>query len=211
MKTKNAFAFRNFDEQRILSRPYFRQFRADCHVEDGLTDEEILQSLDATDDDSFDKLEQKLQTVKKAYEQLDFFYRFIWRHLENRVDQYNKSKAEKIGVSVLELVTYQANQRPAPVNDYAIAQLRCRDLMKKFQKFYYELEDKIEKRYRAEFAARLKKLRQAAGLTQKQLGDIIQISPQGFSMYEAARREPTITSLFRLAKILPIDKLLGQA
>ena len=208
MKTKNAFAFRNFDEQRILSRPYFRQFRADCHVEDGLTDEEILQSLDAADDDSFDELEQKLQTVKKAYEQLDFFRHFIWRHTENRLDQYNKHKAKKYGVNVAELSSVT---RPAPVLNYTIANFRCRDLMKKFQTFYYELEDKIEKRYRAEFAARLKKLRQAAGLTQKQLGDIIQISPQGFSMYEAARREPTITSLFRLAKILPIDKLLGQA
>ena len=109
------------------------------------------------------------------------------------------------------VVTYQAkNQRPAPVGDYVIAQLRCRDLMKKLFDFYHELEDKTERRYRAEFAARLKKLRQAAGLTQKQLGDIIQISPQGFSMYESAKREPTITSLFRLAKILPIDKLFGR-
>lgn len=205
-KTRNAFAFRGYDEQRILSRPYFREFRAAHHVDENLSDDQIVSSFSASDGDSADALEQKLQSAKAAYNRLSEFRKFVNRHVETRLDPYNRRKAEKAGVKLSELSKLK---RAAPVMDYFITIFRARDLMDRLTKIYYELEDEIEKRYRKEFAARLKMLRRAAGLTQKQLGDLIQISPQGFSMYETGRRDPSIPSLIRLAKVLDVKKLLG--
>lgn len=203
-KTKNAFAFRGYDEQRILSRPYFREFRAAHHVDENLSDEQIVSSFSASDGDSADLLEQKLQSAKAAYNRLTEFRKFVNRHVETRLDPYNRRKAEKAGVKLSELSKLK---RAAPVMDYFITIFRARDLMDRLSKLYYELEDEIEKRYRKEFAARLKMLRRAAGLTQKQLGDKIQISSQALSMYERGERDPSITTIFRLIKIFDRDKL----
>ena len=47
-KTKNAFAFRDFDSARILQRPFFKNF----YFKPDKSDEEILQSLNKPTDES---------------------------------------------------------------------------------------------------------------------------------------------------------------
>ena len=202
MKTKNAFAFRDFDSARILQRPFFKNL----YFSSDKSDAEILESLSMSTEDSVDILEKKLYVIKATYERLTEFRHLIDRHNEKRLDKYNrtKSKSEKIKMNEL--------QRPAPVMEYFSASLSVLELINKFEKLYYGIDKKLQARYRKEFANRLKRIRQDLGLTQKQFGDLIQISPQVFSLYERGeRRDIPIHMIIRLAKVLNMstDQLLG--
>lgn len=192
-----AFAFRDFDEARILSRPFFKEYNLKG------TDEEILKALDVAAGDTIDDMEEKLRRIKSLHERLIKFQQLIRRHTETRLDAYNKSKAKAAGVKVGELT------HPAPTLEYVTAQLSAAELQSGFAKAYVELEKKIQKRYREEFAARLKKARKQAGLSQKELGDMIQIKLTTFSQYETAKRDPSIPTICRLLKVLPANQILG--
>ena len=200
-KTKDAFAFRDFDEERILQRRYFKDF----HFDEDKTDAEILQSLKSEETDSVEIMEQKLHAIKKTYERLSRFHCLIEKHCEKRCDRYNRKKALLEGIKVIEL------KRPARTVSYFDAELSCIELIEKFGKLYYELEKKIQERYKEEFTKRLKDARLKAGLTQKELGDLVQVSPQGFSRYERGERDIPIHTVIRLARVLNLsgDQILG--
>ncbi|MBR0287746.1 MAG: helix-turn-helix transcriptional regulator [Selenomonadaceae bacterium] len=201
MKTKNAFAFRNFDSSRILQRPFFKNF----YFEPDKSDTEILQSLSSTED-SVDSSEKKLYTIQAILERLGTFRHLIDRHNENRLNKYNKKKSESKGITITEL------QRPAPVMEYFSASLSVLELTNKFEKLYYDIEKKLQSRYRTEFANRLKGIRKNIGLTQKQLGALIRVSPEVYSVYERGeRRDLPIHMIIRLAKALNMssDQILG--
>ena len=63
MKTKNAFAFRDFDSTRILQRPFFRDFNFDTEKSDA----QILESLSMIPEDSVDSWERNLYVIKATY------------------------------------------------------------------------------------------------------------------------------------------------
>ncbi|MBQ7674599.1 MAG: hypothetical protein IJT36_08880, partial [Alphaproteobacteria bacterium] len=90
MKTKNAFAFRNFDSARILQRPFFKNF----YFEPEKSDAEILDSLNVTKNDSVDSLEKKLYMIKATHERLTEFRHLIDKHNEKRLNKYNRKKSE---------------------------------------------------------------------------------------------------------------------
>ena len=201
MKTKNAFAFRNFDSSRILQRPFFKNF----YFEPDKSDTEILQSLSTTED-SVNSSEKKLYMIQEILERLGAFRHLIDKHNETRLNKYNKKKSESKGVPISEL------QRPAPVMEYFNASLSVLELTNKFEKLYFDIEKKLQARYRTEFANRLKRIRKTLGLTQKQLGALIRVSPEVFSLYERGeRRDIPIHMIIRLAKALDMssDQLLG--
>ena len=202
MKTKNAFAFRDFDSSRILQRPFFKNF----YFESDKSDTEILESLSESTENSVDSWEKNLYAIKAIHDRLGEFRRLINSHNEKRLDKYNKIKSKSENVKITEL------QRPAPVMEYFSASLSILELMNKFEKLYYEIDKKLQACYRKEFANRLKRIRQTLGLTQKQFGDLIQISPQVFSLYERGeRRDIPIHTIIRLSKALNMssDQLLG--
>ena len=199
-KTRNAFAFRDFDAEKILQRPFFKGFHFDAEKSDA----QILQSLKVADSDSIDAMEEKLHVIKATHDRLGKYQRLINRHYQTRCDRYNKRKAAALGVKVGDL------KRPARTLEYFTEELSCLELIEKFGKLYYETEKQIQAQYRVEFAARLKRARKAAGLTQKELGDMIQTSPNGYSQYETCKREPSISTLFRLIKIFSAEQLLGR-
>lgn len=113
MKTKNAFAFRDFDSARILQRPFFKNF----YFEADKSDEEILQSFNNVTDDSVDSWEKNLYAIKAIHDRLGEFRQLINRHNEERLDRYNKKKSKSKGITITEL------QRPAPVIEYFSASL----------------------------------------------------------------------------------------
>lgn len=201
MKTKNAFAFRDFDSTRILQRPFFKDF----HFDTGKSDAQILESLSIVTEDSVDSWEKNLYVIKATYERLFRFRRLINRHNENRLDKYNKIKSKSQDVKITEL------QRPAPVMEYFSASLSVLELMNKFKKLYSEIDKKIQIRYRKEFGTRLRRIRQDLGLTQAKFGDLVQVSPQVFSLYERGEHDVPIHTIIRLTKMLDIssDQLLG--
>ena len=195
---KHAFALRGYDRSRILQRPFFKSF----HFPTG-TDTEILQTLKAGDEDSVEVMEDKLHTIKATHNRIEEYRRLIEKHTA-RCDRYNKQKAAASGLKLSEL------KRFAPTLEYFSAGLDCVELAEKFAKLYFETEKKIQRKYRQEFTARLKKARQSAGLTQRQLGELIQISPNGYSQYETGRREPNLPTLSRLLKIFSAEQLFGR-
>ena len=202
MKTKSAFAFRDFDSSRILQRPFFKDF----YFEPDKSDAEILESLNKETEDLVESWERNLYIIKATHERLAKFRYLIDRHNEKRLNKYNKRKSESKGIKITEL------QRPAPVMEYFSASLSVLELMKKFEKLYHKIDKKLQARYRKDFANRLKRIRKDLRLTQKQLGALIQVSPEVFSLYERGeRRDVPIHMMIRLSKVLNMstDQLLG--
>lgn len=201
MKTKNAFAFRDFNSSRILQRPFFKNF----YFEPDKSDAEILKSLKDTTEDSVDFWEKNLYAIKAIYDRLEEFRHLINRHNEKRLDKYNKKKSKLENVKIAEL------KRPAPVMEYFSASLSVLELTNKFKNLYRETEKKIQVHYRKNFAARLKQIRQDLGLSQRQLGNLIGISPQGFYFYEHGKRDVPVHTIIRLAKALNMNgnQILG--
>ena len=201
MKTKNAFAFRDFDSSHILQRPFFKNFYFDSDK----SDVKILNSLNITTEDSVDSLERKLYVIKAIHDRLEEFRHLINRHNEKRLDKYNRKKSKSKKVKIIKL------QRLVPTLEYSSASRSVLELMNKFKKLYCEIEKRLQVRYRKDFANRLKQARQALGLTQKQLGALIQVSPQAFYLYENGKRDVSVSTIIRLAKILNMDgnQILG--
>ena len=164
-----------------------------------------MDSLNNENEDSADSLERRLYSIKAVLEHLAEFRRLIDRHNENRLNKYNRKKSESKGIKITEL------QHPAPVMEYFNASLSVLELMNKFEKLYYDTEKKIQVRYRKEFGTRLKQGRKSLGLTQKQLGALIQVSPQTFSLYERGEQDVPVYAVIRLTKALNVssDQLLG--
>lgn len=200
-KTKNAFAFRNFDSSRILQRSFFKDF----YFAPDKSDAEILDSLNVAKNDSVDSLEKKLYMIKATHERLTEFRHLIDKHNEKRLNKYNRKKSEAKGIKITEL------KHPAPVMEYFNASISVSELINQFEKLYYEIEKKIKALYRKDFGNRLKQGRKSLGLTQKQLGALIQVSPQIFSLYERGEQDVPVYAVIRLAKALNIssDQLLG--
>lgn len=73
MKTKNAFAFRDFDSARILQRPFFKNF----YFEPNKSDTEILDSLSESTEDSIDSLEKKSYIIQATHERLTKLCEFL--------------------------------------------------------------------------------------------------------------------------------------
>ena len=194
MKRQNAFALRGYKGEKILQRPFFKSLKLPAAM-----DAEILSALKIADSDSVDDMEAKLHTIKATHNRIEEYRGLIERHTR-RCDKYNKTlgvKGEK--------------KRTAVITDYFTATLDCVELAEKFAKLYFETERKIQERYRREFSARLRQARIAAGLTQRQLGELVQVSPLGISRYERDERDIPIYTVIRLAKVLNLsgDQILG--
>ena len=224
-KKLNAFALKNFDGKRILQRPYFRELGLPQ-----VDDTEILNGLKFCDDDSLSELEQKLDTLNKILNGLSAFSEWIRKNNE-RHGKYLK----KFFISHFK--RYKGKDFPAILEKMQSGEILVDE---KFQNilareknlnFYYsceiagaiddlyydigiledELEIRLQEVYRRNFATRLKKARIKAGLSRQQLGAVIKLSPNGIGQYEIGRREPSITSLIRLARKLnvSVDWLIG--
>ena len=201
MKTKNAFAFRDFNSTRILQRPFFKDF----YFNSNKSDAEILESLNNVTDDSVDSWEKNLYAIKAILDRLAEFRHLINRHNEKRLDKYNKKKSKSENIKITEL------KRPAPVMEYFSASLSVLELMNKFKNLYREIEKRIQVRYRKDFASRLKRIRKDLNLTQKQFSDLIRVSPQVFSFYERGEHDIPVHTIIRLAKALNMsgNQILG--
>ena len=190
MKRQNAFAFRSYNGKKILQRPFFKSLKLPTAM-----DAEILSALKIADSDSVDDMENKLIITRATHNRIEEYRRLIERHTR-RCDRYNKAGETK---------------RNAVITDYFTATLDCVELAEKFAKLYYETEKQIQERYRREFSLRLRQARIAAGLTQRQLGELVQVSPLGISRYERDERDIPIYTVIRLAKVLNLsgDQILG--
>ena len=157
--------------------------------------------LQPTADDDVDTMEQKLSTLKALHERTQDFIALINRYCD-RARKLTRLllDAGKITPPVL-----------TPPSEYLNAIFYSKDLLNDLAKNYYALEEKIQKKYRDDFTERLRHYRKVAGLSQKELGDLVNVSPQGMSKYALGQREMPMHTLIRIARALNVstDKLLG--
>lgn len=202
MKTKNAFALRNFDATKILQRRYFRKLKMPLG-----TDEEILHALSVTDvtDETVDIMEKKLSTLRAIKNSLIAYSKLIDKHL---------LRYEKIGRYILikNNVDVNINSLSLPKYfDYSEFQRSVTKLLNRTLILFNENEFNIRRYYQKNFLSRLKQYRQAAGLNQKQLAALINVTPMTMSRYERGERDVSTYTLIKLAKNLgvSVDELLG--
>ena len=214
MKTKNAFAFRDFDAKRILQRPFFKAFNFD----DTKTDAEILQSLSLSDDDSLPTIESKHETLNAIFDSLSRLRVLIGNVHCKRLSCYRRKLTKKVNSvedGALKKLLEERHQREQSFAFTYLLEINddIAELMKTVENQWRALETKLQEVYRENFAERLKQARIKANLSRKQLGDTINISPNGYGQYESARREPSLTSLIRIARTLNVstDWLVGVA
>ncbi|MBO4780226.1 MAG: hypothetical protein J5497_06280, partial [Selenomonadaceae bacterium] len=167
-KTRNAFAFRDFDGKRILQRPYFRQFGFA-----NVTDAEILAGLSVTDSDELAELEEKNKRLNDVFNRLDKLRRMVIQHANNRLEVYRQAIAKKLVAAQMDDETlslqsrYQREQSLA--FEYVLnAPQDIADLMISVKKLWQDSEQKLQAAYRRRFGERLKTAREKAGLTRKE-------------------------------------------
>lgn len=182
-KTKAAFWLANFDEEKILQRPYFKKFSLPP-----LTDTEILSSLEVSEEEDIASMEEKLSVIKALHTAAQNFNNLLIRYSERLKKVAGKTYGE-----------------------FLAATMATAELIQSLKQLYYTVESTIQKHYRKTFTERLRQYRKAAGLTQKELAALVQVSPMGISHYARGERDVPTHTLARLSKVLGVttDELLG--
>ena len=211
MKKRDAFAFRDFDEQRILQRPFFKAFKFDADK----SDDEILQSLSLSDDDSLSALKEKNRALRQMFDRLSEFVKFTLRHSE-RLRRYYRGNPIQIERTQQLDIFYSNKIKRARKLDifYSInAAPAAGELERKVLDFFIKSEKALQKKSREFFAERLKEARIKAGLSRRYVADELNLLENSYGFYERGLREPNIMMLLRLANLLNVsaDWLIGIA
>lgn len=212
MKTENAFALKNFDAAKILQRPFFKKWREDYHVGDE-TDEKILMTLAVKNSDDVMILEKKNRRLNEVFKLLDKLRTNSINHSNNRLESYRRALTKKLANADTDFLLksrYQREQGLALEYVLNIPQAIA-DLMIIVEKIWQDSEQALQAAYRRRFGERLKIARERTGLSRKELGDAINISPNGYGLYETGKRDVSTTALIRLARTLNVsaDWLIG--
>lgn len=217
-KTKNAFALKDFDGKRILQRPFFKAWRKRYSVGDELTDIaalhviDVVDSLNATNElTAKEKNNRRLTELLKLLERL---HKLIMRHANNRLEPYRRAVQKEMDSADADVHYLQSKviREQRLVSAYIMdASTAISDLIVNVQKLWQESEQNLQIAYRRRFGERLKQARERAGLSRKDLGDAINITPNAYGLYETGKRDATTTYLIRLANKLNVsaDWLIG--
>lgn len=203
MKTCNAFALKNFDNERILQQKYFSEFKFGT----ALTDAEIICAFDTS---TILGITATKRQLAKIMARLNNFQTRLTFH-NDRLLRYSALLVEKFTPDNADTIQEKIRRARALSDKYADA---CRAIQNLQRSIYSEIE-KIELAseltFLKEFGRRLKVARQAAGLTQTELGNLVQYSQNSISNIEKGLRAPTLSQLARISKTLkrPTDWLLG--
>ena len=224
-KTKDAFAFRSFDEERILQRRYFKDF----HFDEDKTDAEIIAAMSANDFDSFETTQKKIDALDVLLAKAAEYQKHIERH-GARLTKYAHAVAHRIATDEQSDISLLRGRHKRAGNlsqkysgcvsdidgttTYFRGGIVVDDvgrLCQKIAKSYKVLDEKIKLHYRKIFASRLKQARKEFRLTQAGLATKLNLSQRAIGSYENAEREPSIAMLVRISKEVkrPIDWLVG--
>lgn len=218
-KTKDAFAFRGFDNERILSRRFCKKFREAWRATENRTDAEILNYFNV----SYSHAVAHINNLNNQYvldglnelliKYMTPYQKHLKRHVE-RLTNYINAVANKIAAADETADVADLREHHKRAIKLAEKHKHCADsvdgLKKKLSKQYKAVEDEVGYQYRKSFGERLRQARLAAGLTQAQLGESLQLSQKAISGYEVGAREPDLAQLVRFAYKLnrPVDWFL---
>lgn len=211
----SAFAFCNFDEQKILQRKYFSKMTL-CRK--GLSDEEILSAFSKTTNDDIgdnmyvDEYSKYCQMLKDVIHKTVSYSRKVDRHIE-KLKNFSMALADKIVSSdeSNEKWRNQYRRSKALITEYSIKMQAIKEVIRKAKNEYKIRDTEIQSIYRKRFANRLKLARLSKNLPQFYIADCLGLTVAAYHNYENAKREPTLTNLIRLAKVLDVTPnwLLG--
>lgn len=225
MKTKDAFAFRDFDEKRILQRPFFKGF----HFAADKSDAEILQDLSYADSDSIEILLQKFDMLDDLLTTAAKYQKHIKRH-GDRLTKYARrleskaisdedaniarlremhKRADKLSMDYCGIVTAEG-----VISRYGFTGIAVDDiggLCQRIAERYKDVDERIKRHYTNIFAERLKFARIAKNMTQEKLAIILKITQKAVSNYEKGLREPSFALLVKISQKLnrPVGWFLG--
>lgn len=195
-KTRDAFALRDFNEKKILSRFYsFNDFE----------DTELL-------NDFVQLCASNIKPPKspvKILERIDIYAGRITKHQDKLIRYALLSMRKKNALHEKNLDKLSRVGKLLALYDkvlFALAKLKEQVIS-----IIAKIEDTKENFYRERFAKRLKAARKSAGLTQIQLANKLGMTQSGYNPYENSLRDPSLATLSKLSRILnrPTDWLIG--
>ena len=217
-KTRDAFAFRDFDEDRILRRKFFTD-KFDFEKDFGIIADFSNKDFFATFRYAGQNVEWRRCKLKELAVISDTDSCALWDYQEKilrhafRITSFLDVLADIIANSDEQLESRRRQYQ------------RAKDLFERYwefsrsvHKFRTELVEAyrtfnivIKRAYRENFSARLKEARRRKNNTQQQLANELEITVGAYQFYERGQREPSLTNLIRLAKILDVTPnwLLG--
>lgn len=216
MKKKfDAFAFQDFNEKKnsgkividkqIFNRPYFKSFKFSSFNYDAQKDS-LNVSINYRDLEKVivetnllrGRFKNFLQFLERHIQRLQKIWRVYGRRVDSDKKSDSKSKYERAGWLVRQY------------SEFVDFTKRLFDIAVSTNK---NVKIKFEERYRKEFGKRLAEARRAAGLTQKELAEVLGITPSGYARYEQGRVDLSTASLKKFVQVTncSVEKLLGLA
>lgn len=205
-KTRDAFALRGFDEQKIIARMFAPDFSHRTDAELLATYQFGVNAKLFGTDNQFATF-SRITLIEFAMAASQYQTR-LTRH-NDRLLRYSVYLIENFAVDD---VIQSRIRRARKLSDrYVDACRAVQSLQKKLHGIIVSIDNYAEQSLRQRFSERLREARKAVGLTQQQVADKIEMTASGYNQYELARRDPSIPTLIKIARILnrSADWLLG--
>ena len=222
-KTKVAFAFAGFDENRILKRKYFKTL-ADMRRGQGIhwtrcdTDSEKLSACQEIfqqyiSDNQYGWANGVRVILKEYADSLNDYFKRVENHLR-RLAKLATSLKEKF-LTDESIDPKLARAKMLRVNafevEYKVDGDYIKELAEQFDSMAQDMEYQSNGRYRLTLTARLREARLNSKLTQANMASRLGLTPPAYTRYESGANEPPLVTLAKISNILDVttDWLLG--
>ena len=202
VNVKKCFALRDFDENRILSREFFRNL----NLPTDKTDKEILLSFKHS---TIEETEKTMAELLKILQRLQDYFKKIKLHSE-RLKDLTKKFAVEFTENGEEKSKDRFRHAKTLTDWYDFFSRNIADLGGVIREEIDGMKNVIDSIFKKTFAERLRLARTQAGMTQKELAEKIGVNRPDLVLFETAKKVP---SFFTLCKILrrtnfSLDELL---
>ena len=217
-KTKDAFALRDFDETRILQRLWFKDFNLPIGSDEdvllsflnvfekpvaGITPSGYLKVITPNQEGYLAGAIENLETISRIGDRAVFYEALLERHMI-RLNAIQKSLVEKFMATEERMYKEKFIRATDLLKLYRAVLNSTMALRQKITFKVQMLKELFEKDFRQRFfGTRLRQARKAAGLTQAELAGRVGFKTfNAIAQYERGIRDPSLPTLFRLAKEL---------
>ena len=189
MKQVDACALKDFDESRILSRPYFRTFGFDASK----TDEQNLKELNYWAGQSLSEMETRLTRSDELFAATCTYQKILMRHAR-RLSKF-------ISLSTQDKPTKERARRI--LHEYSAAIGAVSLLTTQFD-FRAGAEFLINGAFRLLVGERLRTARTQRGFSQSELARKLGLTAKAIGHYENGRRDLPMWTTARVSRILEV-------
>lgn len=216
-KTKDAFAFRDFDVDKILQRKFFNMdgfIDAEKFAERNVQFQVFVKTCSSFNDDivPVEKYDDAHRRLNLLLRKLGDYDDRIRNHAK-KLEKFAVALADKIAISDEHLESRRRQYRRAKflIEKYGEVRGAISEIYMRAHIQINMLGERVKKLYRKRFAERLKQARLKLELPQWSLADEIDLTTAAYQFYEKGKREPSITTLIRLSRSLGVTPnwLLG--